>query len=304
MKYERMAGVSGAAVSLLFLAGCGGPEDVHNSKAELPPAVQKQVGGHVLQLVYKDAQGKIDRASAVRVRISKDKTIDITTAHTAAKTAKNCADADLIRKVGSKIEHFTPAKQSSAKDYLSAVDSGRSTSDRPELQGHDIAGIIKSDDEDKFGGIIPQESLNIQTGAIMTFVNYQEAPSGTSREVEREDKYGQPAEFTGRYIGIEGTKIVALTGDGTSYGTIDDKVTRKGSSGGAAFVNDKHASFAGITTNTSDYTVSREDVQNRFGVTMDVPSGSHLTYIEPVTADVVQELYQDALSQPNCISTN
>jgi hypothetical protein len=299
MKYERIAGASGVALSLLLMTGCGGPEDVHDSRAKLPAAVEKQVGGHVLQLVYEKPNGKIGLATAVRISLGK-KTIDITAAHAAAEAAQNCADQKLIRKAAGKTEYFAPYKQSSVEDYKTAI--AQSTADRPELEGHDVAAIVRDDDEDRFGGIKPQKSLDIRSGAAMTFVNYQEAPSGTSRDVERSDKYGQPAQFSGRYIGVEGTKMVALTGEGASYGSIDDNVTRKGSSGGAAFVNDAKTSFAGITVATSNYTVSEQDVQDRFGVSMHVPDGSHLTYIEPVTTGLAQELYQEALAQPECVN--
>jgi hypothetical protein len=112
MKYERLASASGAALSLLLLAGCG-EQDVHNSKAELPANVRQQVGGHVLQLVYEDAQGKVNRATAVRVSVGKHKTVDITAAHALAPAVEHCADQDVVRKTGSAIEHFTPLKQSS-----------------------------------------------------------------------------------------------------------------------------------------------------------------------------------------------
>jgi len=303
MKYERLTGASGAALSLLLLAGCGGPEDARDSKAELPAAVRQQIGGHILQLTYEDAKGSVHRSTAVRVTVAKGKTIDIVAAHAAARAVENCADQELARKTSGRVEYFTPAKQSSVKEYEAAVNQGRSTVDRPELEGHDIAGIIKSDDEDKYGGISPVETLDIKTGDTMTFINYQEAPSGTSRDVTSEDKYGQPAMFTGAYIGMEGTKMVALTGGGVSYGSIDEKVTRDGSSGGAAFVNNKQTSLAGITTETSNYTVSRQDVQERFGVTMNVSSDSRLTYIEPVTTTVVQELYANAATQPECTTS-
>jgi hypothetical protein len=183
------------------------------------------------------------------------------------------------------------------------VDQGRSTSESPELEGDDIAGLIMQDDPDHYGGLNPEPTLDIEAGGTITYVNYQDAPSGTSRQADQRGKYGQPAAFTGTYLGKQGTKMVAVVGGGTSFGSIDDKITRPGSSGGAVFMNNKKASFVGISTETSTFAVSSRDIKESFGVTVDVPDNSHLSYIEQVTPDIARSLYQGALSQPDCTTT-
>ena len=230
--------------------------------------------------------------------MGKDKAIDITAAHTVAGAKSSC-DIEITRKAKSSgVEYTSPSKQSSIKEYREAVTE--STSQSPNLAGHDVAGLVSGSDKAQKNGIVAPEAVQLGAGDTFTFVNYQNAPSGKARSVFADDKYGSPAVFTGEFVGYEGTKIVALTGSGETYGSIDEKVTRNGASGGAVFVNDGKASFAGISVATSDYEVTSDDVMERFGTTMSVADGSRFTFIEPVSRGDAKQLYDQAIARPEC----
>ncbi len=289
MKREKLA--AAGLVSALVLTGCSQEAPSHpeykgrtaSTGAQLPREIARLLPDNILRIETDDIDGKARGASAVRVAIG-NKALVFTAAHMLNGATKHCEKETITQHA---VNQYVPARQTKVRKSSDAEWDAMNWQDAAAIQATDP--VVGSDE-----GVSPS-AHKPRPGTKVVMANYQDLPDGNGRSADD----GQ-AIFDGVVVGTFKDKLVVASGEGKSYGHVDDFKARTGSSGGAAIIADKASSdygkLAGLTIATWVAEQSSENIAQQFGYD-GLKDGTYtIGFVEPITQEIGQDLAADMVS--------